>query len=1188
FPIESNSFKILANNEEYIYFGDRSSVCLQRDALYWEEECVQKLSKQKYTLRCKDGKISLPLGPPVFKISGQVHYLMGSLITFKGDIPKFAQLYVYDTKHKVQNRMITLQGKKSDFELDPNIIKILIQMFDEISQLVKLFRAVKDRFQTNEKIPLKWKLLARRKEDSSQYEKPTSNDIGGLIVGDIGEDQTSRDIVVEFQSEDGFRIDISWNQSYYGEKPHRKRISMRSFYCFQLQEGLIGGNTIFKGGKLFQQYLTRFHKKKKNLRSEIYKGIQDAIVRCDNGANTLGQKIILPSTYMGSPRYMFQNYQDAMTICRNYGNPVLFVTFTWNPKWIEITKALRTIQGQKVQDRPDLIVKVFAMKLNYMLIFIKTGAVFGPIIAEIPDKNFDPLGYEVVAEYMMHGPCGPVKMDLACMKNAICLKKFPKQFKNEIVIEDNGFISYKRRDNNNYVVRDGIKTLCVKYQAHINVEICSQSMLIKYLFKYLTKGLDRIRMVIEENIIINDSETSYRQIDEIKAYLNCRYICPHEAAWRIFAFPLHHRNLAILRMSVHLPMMHNIAFDQNQTFHSIFNKPGWEKTIHLTYNQFLREWTWNHKDKQWTPGIGGNTIGRIYYIHPNAGELYYLIKLLKYVKGATCYEDLRTINNILYPSFQEACEALELLGDDREWDEGLKETTQCATSSQLRHLFTIILLVSSMSNDIVIRLKNLYNNPDFQIPTHELQNYVLYELEKLLNASSTSLTSFKLPLTSTFLLQELNNRLLGEELNYNMVKLKIEHNQLVRSNGQIVLVVASSKIASLLLPGDQTSICKIKKGIQSAKLIEKTSLILWDEVPMNDKFSFEALDKSLNDLFDNDSIPFGGMPIVLGDDFRQILPVKLEGSKDHIIDASISNSYLWSKCKIYILRENMRLTRNFGYPLKITIEQFINVFVVDWLSKKYENVMKFRLIAFSIQDENDEDTTCIKIPSKYILEHRSDPINSILVAIYDNFQDNYQNVHYLKERAIGCDFLCLTSGNLEKLSILYPTEFLNTLNFNGLSPHELKLKVGSPIMLLRNINQAVGLCNGTRLIITQLTNKIIKEKNITSSHEGEKVYIPRIEMSAQESRWPFVMKRRQFPVKVCYTMTINKSQGQSLNKVGLYLDDHVFTHNQLYVTLSRVTCPNELKVLILPSATRYEDCVKNIVYHEILDTLTAN
>ncbi len=125
---------------------------------------------------------------------------MGSLITFKGDIPKFAQLYVYDTKHKVQNRMIALQGKKSDFELDPNIIKILIQMFDEISQLVKLFRAVKDRFQTNEKIPLKWKLLARRKEDSSQYEKPTSNDIGGLIVGDIGEDQTSRDIVVEFQS----------------------------------------------------------------------------------------------------------------------------------------------------------------------------------------------------------------------------------------------------------------------------------------------------------------------------------------------------------------------------------------------------------------------------------------------------------------------------------------------------------------------------------------------------------------------------------------------------------------------------------------------------------------------------------------------------------------------------------------------------------------------------------------------------------------------------------------------------------------------------------------------------------------------------------------------------------------------------------------------------------------------------
>jgi ATP-dependent DNA helicase PIF1 len=144
----------------------------------------------------------------------------------------------------------------------------------------------------------------------------------------------------------------------------------------------------------------------------------------------------------------------------------------------------------------------------------------------------------------------------------------------------------------------------------------------------------------------------------------------------------------------------------------------------------------------------------------------------------------------------------------------------------------------------------------------------------------------------------------------------------------------------------------------------------------------------------------------------------------------------------------------------------------------------------------------------------------------------------------------------------YPAEVLNTFDVSGLPPHALHLKVGAVVILLKNIDTRQGLCNGTRLILKNLTDNLIVAEIASGKNKGESVFLPRMSMSPTDSDLPFKLKRLQFPVLLAFAMTINKSQGQTFDRVGIYLPEPVFSHGQLYVAFSRATSREGVKVVV--------------------------
>jgi len=156
-------------------------------------------------------------------------------------------------------------------------------------------------------------------------------------------------------------------------------------------------------------------------------------------------------------------------------------------------------------------------------------------------------------------------------------------------------------------------------------------------------------------------------------------------------------------------------------------------------------------------------------------------------------------------------------------------------------------------------------------------------------------------------------------------------------------------------------------------------------------------------------------------------------------------------------------------------------------------------------------------------------------------------------------------------------EYLNSLFPSSLPPHELRLRPNCIVMLIRNLSLNEDLYNGTRLIIIELGNHLLKCKILTGDKAGDIVFWNRITLYC-ENVYPFIFLRKQFPIKLAFAMTI-KSQGQTFDKIGLDLRKDIFNHGQLYVAYSRVRSWQALKVYF--GNERNNRYIKNCVYKEL-------
>jgi hypothetical protein len=796
------------------------------------------------------------------------------------------------------------------------------------------------------------------------------------------------------------------------------------------------------------------------------------------------------------------------------------------------------------------------------------------------------------------------------------------------------------------------------YNCHINVEACSSIKAVKYLFKYIYKGHDRASFSVDPA-----ADTDGGVINEIKQYRDARFVGPPESIHRICAFPMYGVSPSVLQLQLHLENMQSVTFNEGDNLEDVISRDSSSNTMltqyfkmnkvdpyarNFLYKEFPEFYRWIKGKKIWQIRKlkGRGQIGRIVYANPAEGERYFLRILMNHVRGATSYENLKTVHGKLCASFREACEKRGLIETDKSLDDCLTESATFQMPRALRRLFATILVFCEATNIRSLWEKHLESMSEDYLRNHPnkaaVEQMVLRDIRDLVHSMGKDIGSYGLPdldpvddgCSSGYsrevqeemsiipdkkdinLFTSLNTeqRAGFDEILSHVVDKRSQvffvdgpggtgktylYKALlakVRSLGQIAIATATSGIAASIMPGGRTahsrfkipikltdsSMCNFTKQSGTADLLRKASLIIWDEVAMTKRQTVETLDRSLQDIMGCD-LPFGGKVVVFGGDFRQVLPVVTRGTRAQITDATLRRSHLWEKIRKIRLTRNMRAQTD------------------PWFSSY--------LLRIGNGTEETIGGDYVRLPDDIVIPYTSteEPVNKLIEDVFPSLHENAASGSYMSSRAI----LSTKNEHVDNLNTKmierfpgkekvyysfdsveddahnnYPIDYLNSITPNGLPPHLLKLKVNCPVILLRNLDPHNGLCNGTRLMIRAFQDNAIDAEIVGGQHAGDRVFIPRIPLSPSDDiSLPFKFKRKQFPIRLSFAMTINKAQGQTIPTVGIYLPEPVFSHGQLYVALSRGVSRQTTRILAKPNndIDPTGKSTKNIVYMDVLE-----
>ncbi|XP_076928055.1 uncharacterized protein LOC143591869 [Bidens hawaiensis] len=482
---------------------------------------------------------------------------------------------------------------------------------------------------------------------------------------------------------------------------------------------------------------------------------------------------------------------------------------------------------------------------------------------------------------------------------------------------------------------------------------------VKYLFKYINKGGP----------------------DRALYHL---YLSACEAAWRILDFDVHYRVPYVTRLPFHLPGQQTVVFADDDDVEDILNKPsvGSSKFIAwmecnqqydlartLTYAEFPTKFVWKPDERVWG--------------------------LRK--------QDIRTVDGEVCATYRDACYKRGLLDGDNEYIEAIEEASHTAS--------------------------------DLVLSETQLKNLALLEIENFLPRNNCTLRCFPtMPFYDDDSILASTNHFMNEELAYDTEVMTGEFERIFRS------LTDEHGIASLLLEGGRTahsrflipinlnedSTCSIKRNPDICNLINKTDLIIWDEAPMIHKHAFEALDRTLKDVIkdgnrSNCEHPFGGKVIVFGGNFRQILHVVQNRSRSDIVNASLSLSHIWTKCKVLRLTKTMRLT-------------------VGCQSSNLEDTIRFAKWLLELGEGklggDNDGNVIIKIPDDLLIRDSADPLSDLIDFVYPSLLEKCNDILYFHERAILAPLNEVVEEINDKFLSMFPGEEVEYLSSDSLDNSE--------------------------------------------------------------------------------------------------------------------------------------------------------